>query len=114
MLADLGFYLLLLCCITSIYGSGAAVLSAVWRHRRLYRSSRLAVTSSLVMASAAAGILLYSLFQRDYSIAYIFKNSSNDLPRVYTLSAFLVVARRLAFSLDAPANHVLDHCPMDV
>ena len=88
MLADLGFYLLLLCCITSIYGSGAAVLSAVWRHRRLYRSSRLAVTSSLVMASAAAGILLYSLFQRDYSIAYIFKNSSNDLPRVYTLSAF--------------------------
>ena len=88
MLADLGFYLLLLCCISSIYGVLSAVLAAVWRHRRLYRSSRLALSSSCVMAVVAAGILVYSLFQRDYSIAYIFKNSSNDLPQIYTLTAF--------------------------
>ncbi len=88
MLADLGFYLLFLCTFTAIYGVVSAVLSAVWRHRRLYRSSRLAATCCCVMTITAALILWYSLFQRDYSIGYIFKNSSNDLPQIYTLTAF--------------------------
>ena len=45
MLADLGFFLLFLCCITSIYGVGTAIAAALMRHRRLYRSSRLAGTA---------------------------------------------------------------------
>ena len=88
MLADLGFYLLLLCLLCTSYGLIAAVLAAWWRHRRLYRSSRLALTTTCVMAASAAALLWYSFFQRDYSIAYIFKTSSNDLPQIYTLSAF--------------------------
>ena len=40
------------------------------------------------MAISAAALLWYLLFQRDYGVAYIFKNSSNDLPPLYTLSAF--------------------------
>lgn len=88
MLADLGFYLLFLCCMTTCYGVISAVLAAIWRHRRLYRSSRFAGTAAAVMCVTAAGIMVYSLYQRDYSIGYIFKNSSNDLPPIYTLTAF--------------------------
>ncbi len=88
MLADLGFYLLLLCFLSTCYGVLSAVLAAYWRHRRLYRSSRLALTSTCVMALSAAGLLWYLFFHRDYSVAYIFKTSSNDLPQIYTLTAF--------------------------
>lgn len=88
MLADLGFYLLFLCCLTSVYGVVAACLAAFWRHRRLYRSARLALTSVCAMTVTAAALLWFMLFQRDYSVVYIFKNSSNDLPAVYTLTAF--------------------------
>lgn len=88
MLADLGFFLLFLCCVTSIYGAVAATLAAFWRHRRLYRSARAAITVTCILSVTAAAILWYSLYQRDYSVAYIFKNSSNDLPLVYTFTAF--------------------------
>ena len=88
MLADLGFYLLFLCAITAVYGVVSAVMAAAWRHRRLYRSSRLAATAACVMTISAAAIMWYSLFQRDYSVQYIFRNSSNDLPKIYTFTAF--------------------------
>lgn len=88
MLADIGFYLLLLCCLATGYGVVAAVLAAYWRHPRLFKSSKVALTSATVMCLSAAAILWYLLFQRDYSVAYIYKNSSNDLPLLYTFTAF--------------------------
>ncbi len=88
MLANYGFFLLYLCFICCFYGFLAAIGAAVWRHRRLYLSSKLAVTSSCVFVVIAAGIMIYSFYQRDYSIAYIAKNSSNDLPSLFTLTAF--------------------------
>ena len=88
MLGHLGFYLLFLCCITSLYGFMSSVAAAKMRHRRLYRSSRIAATASGIMVLLASIILWYLFFQRDYSIAYIYKNSSNDLPLLYTFSAF--------------------------
>lgn len=88
MLADLGFFLLLLCFIVSIYGVVAAVAAARWRHRRLYRSARLALTSSCIMCLSASLLLWYAFFTRDYSLSYVWRNSSNDLPSVYTLTAF--------------------------
>ena len=88
MLADLGFYLLFLCLLTCVYGVVASLGAAYWRHRRLYRSARLAATAAAVMAASAAALLWVLFFTRDYSVAYVFKNSSNDLPSVYTLTAF--------------------------
>jgi cytochrome c-type biogenesis protein CcmF len=88
MLGDLGFFLLFLCCASTIYGVIAAICAARWRHRRLYRSSRLSLTATCVMCVTAAGILWYSFYMRDYSLAYVWKNSSNDLPRIYTFTAF--------------------------
>lgn len=88
MPADLGYSLLLFCTVTSLYGTGAALISAKLRHRRLYRSAKMAALSSCGMAVAAAILLCFLLFQRDYGVSYIFRNSSNDLPPLYTLSAF--------------------------
>lgn len=88
MLADLGFYLTCLCFILSIYGVIASISAALTRHRRLYRSSRAALNISTIMCVAASLFLWYLFFQRDYSVAYIAKNSSNDLPELYTLTAF--------------------------
>ena len=88
MPADYGYLLLLLCFVVSLYGTIAALISARFRHRRLYRSAKMAALSSAVMAVVASVLLWVLLFQRDYGVAYIYKNSSNDLPPLYTLSAF--------------------------
>jgi cytochrome c-type biogenesis protein CcmF len=88
MLANQGFFLLYLCLITSIYGVLASLFAAKYRHKRLYRSARMAATATFVMCVTAAGFMWYMLYARDYSVKYIFSNSSNDLPPMYTLSAF--------------------------
>lgn len=88
MSADFGFYLMLLCCLSSVYGMVSAIAAAKLRHRRLYLSSKMALTSTLVMALTAAGIFWYLLFNRDYSVSYIMRNSSNDLPWWYTITSF--------------------------
>ncbi len=88
MLADLGFFLLLMCTILSGYSTLASIGAGRLRHRRLFRSARTAATTSAVFALIASGILWFLLFQRDYTVAYIAKNSSNDLPAMYTLTAF--------------------------
>src|SRR6476469_1830347 len=88
MFANEGFFLILLGFICSFYGFISAILAAFWRHRRLYLSSKLALTITSVFAVTASGLIIYSLFQRDYSLAYVMKNSSNDLPAIFTLTAF--------------------------
>ena len=87
-LADIGHYLLLLCTIISIYGVVSALLATRMHHRPLYLSAKMAQTISCALTLAAAAILWWSFFARDYSFTYIFKNSSNDLPPFYTLTAF--------------------------
>ncbi len=88
MFADLGFFLLLMSGIATVYGTVAGVLAALNRHLRMYRSARSAATAAMVMTILASAILWLHFFQRDYSVAYVYKNSSNDLPSVYTLTAF--------------------------
>ena len=88
MLADYGFFLVLLCCIASCYGTLASIIAARLRHRRLYQSAKMAAISTGIMCIFASLILWYLLFTRDYGVEYIYKNSSNDLPLAYTLSAF--------------------------
>jgi cytochrome c-type biogenesis protein CcmF len=87
MLANYGFYLIFLCFICSFYGFASAILAAYWRHRRLYMSSKLAMTVTFVSVFAATVLMIYAFYQRDYSVNYIAKNSSNDLPALFTFTA---------------------------
>ncbi|MES2746292.1 MAG: hypothetical protein V4655_12750, partial [Bdellovibrionota bacterium] len=80
MFANHGFFLILLGFIVTLYGFFASILSAYWRHRRLYLSSKFAMTAACAIAVLSSALVVYSLFQRDYALAYVAKNSSNDLP----------------------------------
>ncbi|MCX6116696.1 MAG: heme lyase CcmF/NrfE family subunit [Proteobacteria bacterium] len=88
MLADLGFYCLFLAALLAAYATIASIVSGIMRHRRLYRSAKNATYFVAALTLTACLILWFLFFQRDYTVAYIFKNSSNDLPSLYTLTAF--------------------------
>ena len=87
-MANLGFMLIFYALISAAYGALASFMAAFTRHRRLAVSGKAALTLTCVLTLGAAGILVYLLFNRDYSVLYIAKNSSNDLPAFYTLTAF--------------------------
>ena len=88
MYADIGFFLMLMCCLLSGYGVVASFAAGRLRHKRLYRSARMAATMTGVLCLLGSALLWWMFYQRDYSVAYIFKNSSNDLPIMYTFTAF--------------------------
>ncbi len=87
-LANLGFFLLFTCFILSIYGAIAGLVAAKLRHRRLYRSTKYALTLTAVLSVIAAIMLWFLFFQREFAVNYVFKNSSLDLPLRYTFTAF--------------------------
>jgi cytochrome c-type biogenesis protein CcmF len=88
MLADLGFFLLFTCTILSAYSVVGSIAAGRLRHRRLFRSVKIASTASAGLCLLASLILWFLFFQHDYTVAYIFKNSSNDLPSIYRFTAF--------------------------
>ncbi len=88
MLADLGFFLLFMCTLLSAYSALGSIIAGRLRHRRLFRSVRIASTVSALLCVLASAILWFLFFQHDYTVAYIFKNSSNDLPLIYRFTAF--------------------------
>lgn len=88
MLADFGFFLLFICTILSGYSVLSSIFAGRLRDRRLFRSARMAATVSAVLCFVASLILWFLFFQHDYTVAYIFKNSSNDLPPIYRFTAF--------------------------
>ena len=87
MLGNLGFLLMFLCAIASTYGVVASFTAAFTRHRQLYYSSRLAATMVSVMCMVGIILIIYLFYQRDFSLVYIAKNSSLDLPALYTFTA---------------------------
>jgi cytochrome c-type biogenesis protein CcmF len=88
MLPHLGFFLLFMCCLATGWGFFSATGAAMLRHRRLWRSSQMSLYVTCAMALAAAVIFWIVLFQRDYSVGYVWRNSSNDLPAFYTFTTF--------------------------
>ncbi|MBF0443659.1 MAG: hypothetical protein HQK54_17260, partial [Oligoflexales bacterium] len=85
---NLGYYFLFLCFLVSIYGAVASLLSVVMRHRPLFVSAKYALVSVFVLTAMACAVLMYLLVTRDYSVLYVVKNTSDDLPLLYTITAF--------------------------
>lgn len=88
MYAQLGFFLLALALMASIYGTLASLASSRIKDNRLFISAKIANLVSTLLILLAGLLLVILLFQRDYSLSYIYKNSSDDLPLLYTFSAF--------------------------
>ncbi len=87
-MADYGFFLILLAMLATSYGALAALGASWFGQRRLYYSAKVAAIAATVLVWAAALLLWYMLFSRDYSDGYVVNNSSDDLPLLYTFTAF--------------------------
>ncbi|MBC61141.1 MAG: hypothetical protein CMP11_01690 [Zetaproteobacteria bacterium] len=87
-LADFGYVLILFSFITSTYSCLASFLASKLRQKKLYFSAKVSATNSFILLFCASIILWLSLFHHDYSISYVYKNSSLDLPKWFLISSF--------------------------
>lgn len=87
MLRELGYLLLVFCFLTSFYGCVSAFLSIYTRQRSLLLSSRVASLYSVVLSFLACLVLSFAFFRSNFSLDYVYRNSSQDLPSLYRLSA---------------------------
>ena len=85
---DLGLIALVIAFVAAGFGILASLLGVQRKRPSLAAAGRnaLYVTSGLV--ALASLVLLFSLVRRDYSLAYVANQVSNDLPLFYTLSSF--------------------------
>lgn len=88
MFGDFGFTLLLLASIVSLYSVGASLCAVRMRHVALLQSAKLGSALVCLLTLSAALLLFFLFYQHDFSIRYVQRNSSTDLPLRYLLAAF--------------------------
>jgi cytochrome c-type biogenesis protein CcmF len=88
MLGYVGFFLLLLACLLSLYGFISAIFSGLSNQKKFLNSAKSASYSVVILSFSAAILLWWMLFSQDYSLEYVHRNSSLDLPIRYKISAF--------------------------
>ena len=87
-MADIGYGVLFLSLIVSLYGAIASFTRARRRAHGLVESARNAILVTAVLATLASAIFLYLLVTHDFQVKYVYQYTSTHLPLVYTISAF--------------------------
>ena len=85
-MSQIGSFALLLALALALYTFGAGLLALVRPgagSERLGETARRAGVATFAAVLLAAVILVVAAFQNDYSIAYLFHHSNNDLPAPY-------------------------------
>jgi cytochrome c-type biogenesis protein CcmF len=85
---DLGRAALIVCLGLAVYAVVAGAFAAWTRRRRLAESAENAILASFLAALVASGVLLSALLRHDFSFVYVWRHTSLELPRPYTVSAF--------------------------
>ena len=85
---DLGRAALIVCLGLAVYAVVAGAFAAWTRRRRLAESAENAMLASFLAALVASGVLLTALLRHDFSFVYVWRHTSLELPRPYTVSAF--------------------------
>ena len=85
---DLGRAALIVCLGLAVYAVVAGAIAARTRRRRLGESAENAILASFVGALVASGVLLTALLRHDFGLVYVWRHTSLELPRPYTVSAF--------------------------
>src|SRR5918999_2184037 len=85
---DLGRAALIVCLGLAVYAVVAGAIAARTRRRRLGESAENAILASFLAALVASGVLLTALLRHDFSLVYVWRHTSLELPRPYTISAF--------------------------
>lgn len=88
MLADYGFYLLLLAFISNLFGIAASTSAVLSGQKRFFHATQAGSLTTMALAIGAAAVLVTYLLNGDFSLGYVFRNSSLDLPLRYRISAF--------------------------
>jgi cytochrome c-type biogenesis protein CcmF len=87
-MAELGRAALVLCLGLSAYAVVAGAWAVVARRRRLAVSAQNALVAAFACAAVASAVLVTALVRHDFSIVYVARLTSEELPLGYTLSAF--------------------------
>ena len=88
-MADFGSFALILALVLSFYAfaAGTLALFAGPRADRLAETSRRAGIATFIAVAAAAGVLVISVLNNDFSLAYIREHSNIALPIPYKFAA---------------------------
>jgi cytochrome c-type biogenesis protein CcmF len=85
---DLGRAALVVCLGLAVYAVVAGAFAARTHRLRLAESAENAILASFLAALVASGVLLTALLRHDFSFVYVWRHTSLELPRPYTVSAF--------------------------
>ena len=87
-MAELGRAALVVCLGLSLYALVAGSWALVARRRRLAASAQNALVAAFASALVGALVLVVALVRHDFSLVYVARLTSEQLPLGYTLSAF--------------------------
>lgn len=80
MIADLGYFSLLLAFLAAVYAVGAAWYGRHRDERRWLESARNATIATLPLVLLACALLVLSILRSDFSVEYVWRVSSRDMP----------------------------------
>lgn len=87
MTADIGFIIVYIAFAVSIYAGIAAFLGGRQNNPRLVESARNAIIIIFPLITVACLILIYALVRGDFSIEYVWRVSSRDMPTYLKVTA---------------------------
>src|SRR3990172_4937096 len=87
-MADIGSAAVVFAFAISLYAAVASFINGRWRNAEVWASARFAIFVVAGLTSIASAALVYSFFDRDFTIAYVAEYSSRDLPASYTFAAW--------------------------
>src|SRR5215207_2393477 len=87
-MAELGRAALVVCLGMSAYAVVAGGWAVATRRRRLAASAQNAIVAAFASALVASAVLVAALVRHDFSLVYVARLTSEELPLGYTLSAF--------------------------
>src|ERR671913_943020 len=87
-MAELGRAALVVCLGLSLYALVAGSWALVARRRRLAVSAQNALVAAFASALVASLVLVVALVRHDFSLVYVARLTSRELPLGYTLTAF--------------------------
>jgi cytochrome c-type biogenesis protein CcmF len=85
---DLGRAALIVCLGVAAWAVVGGAVAARTRRPRLAESAENAILASFLGALVASVVLLTGLLRHDFSLVYVWRHTSLELPRPYTVSAF--------------------------
>ena len=87
-MADFGTISLMAALAVCIYGTVIPHLGVKSNNWSLIRSAQHASILSFFLVAVASGILIHALVISDFSIFYVWKHSSTDMPLIYKITSF--------------------------